>query len=403
VLTVRLGLPTKIYINGRFLQQPVTGVQRYARELLKAWDALLETGEIDPRRVEFHVLAPRGPIAPPRLRHISLRQVGHLSGHFWDQLELPFHTRDGLLFSPGNVHPLLSPFFGPGVVAIHDLAYRLNPEAYTAAFRWTYGALIPAALRKADAIITVSESEKRNIVTRFPMARDRIYAVHHGAPGTELVARVEVNTHSSRSSNDSYNTPERFALWVGTLTKRKNPQGAIDAISLVNKEIKLPLVMAGATYRGFKHAGLTVAHDSGEIVRFADRVDTFAELARLYSSAVCLLFPSFYEGFGLPALEAMAHGCPVVASGIPALREVCGDAALYCDPNDPSDIANKIQLAAENEQVRERLRRDGLARVKEFSWEKCARQTFEILSRVIAQRANSCGRAYGERDTAISG
>ena len=404
-MKVEPSLPARIYINGRFLQQPVTGVQRYGRELLKAWDELLATGGIDRRNVEFHVLAPRGPIAAPSLRHISLRQVGHLRGHLWDQLELPFQARDGLLFSPGNVHPLLSPLLGPGVVTVHDLAYRLSPDAYTTAFRLTYGVLVPAALRNADAIITVSESEKRNIAARFPMVKDRIYAVHHGAPGAELVARVELNTQSSRSgkSTDSSNPSDRFALWVGTLTKRKNPQGAIDAIALVNKEMKLPLVMAGTTYRGFNNAGLTVAHEGGEIVRFADRVDTFAELARLYSSAVCLLFPSFYEGFGLPALEAMAHGCPVVASGIPALREVCGDAALYCDPNDPRDIAKKIQLVAEDQQVRERLRRSGFARVKEFSWEKCARQTFAILSRVIARRANSCARAYSERDTAISG
>lgn len=125
------------------------------------------------------------------------------------------------------------------------------------------------------------------------------------------------------------------------------------------------------------------------MVRFADRLETFAKLARLYSSAVCLLFPSFYEGFGLPALEAMAHRCPVVASGIPALREVSGDAALYCDPNDPNDIAKKIRLVAEDPRFREQLRQNGLARVKEFSREKCARQTFAIQSQVIARRANS--------------
>ena len=404
-MKVESSLPARIYINGRFLQQPVTGVQRYGRELLKAWDELLGTGGIDRRNVEFHVLAPRGRIAAPSLRHISLRQVGHLRGHLWDQLELPFRARDGLLFSPGNVHPVLSPLLGPGVVTVHDLAYRLSPDAYTTAFRLTYGVLVPAALRNADAIITVSESEKRNIAARFPMVKDRIYAVHHGAPGAELVARVELNTQSSRSgkSTDSSNPSDRFALWVGTLTKRKNPQGAIDAITLFNKELKLPLVMAGTTYRGFNDAGLRVAHEGGEIVRFADRVDTFAELARLYSSAVCLLFPSFYEGFGLPALEAMAHGCPVVASGIPSLREVCGDAALYCDPDDPRDIAKKIRLVAEDREVREGLRRSGLARVKEFSWEKCARQTFAILSGVIARKANSCAGAYSERGTAISG
>ncbi|MGA8566802.1 MAG: glycosyltransferase family 1 protein [Candidatus Binataceae bacterium] len=399
-----MNLPARIYINGRFLQQPVTGVQRYGGELLKAWDVLLETGEIDRRSVEFHVLAPRGQIAAPSLRHISLRQVGRISGHLWDQLELPFQARDGLLFSPGNVHPLLFPFLGPGVVTVHDLAYRLNPEAYTAAFRFTYGVLVPAALRKADAIITVSESEKRNIVSHFPAVEDRIHAVHHGGPGTELVASSAENDHSTkRMNNRQGKDSDNFALWVGTLTRRKNPQGAIDAIALVNKEIKLPLVMVGTSYRGFKDAALTVPHHGGGIVRFIDYVNAFTELARFYRSAVCLLIPSFHEGFGLPALEAMAHGCPVVASSIPSLREVCGDAALYCDPNDPSDIAEKLRMMARDSELRERLRRLGLARAREFSWEKCARQTFAIISGVMARRANSAVRACGERDTATSG
>lgn len=164
----------------------------------------------------------------------------------------------------------------------------------------------------------------------------------------------------------------------------EKPRGAIDAITLVNQHLKLPLVMVGASYRGFRDAGLTLTHGAADVVRFADRVRTFAELASLYRAAVCLLFPSFYEGFGLPALEAMAHGCPVVASDIPALREVCGDAAVYCNPHDPSDIAERILMVASDSQLRERLRRFGLARAREFSWEKCARQTLAILRSVTA-------------------
>ena len=292
-------MPDRIYINGRFLQQPVTGVQRYARELLKAWDALLENGEIDRRSVEFHVLAPRGPMRRRSSGTCRCARSGisaAISGSNWNCPSKPeagcsFHPETFIRCSLRSLAPAVS-------LQIHDLAYRLNPKAYTAAFRLTYGVLVPAALRNADAIITVSESEKHNIAARFPIVKDRIYAVHHGAPGAELVARVEVNSNSSRfgGSTDLSTHSDRFVLWVGTLTERKNPQGAIDAIALVNKKMKLPLVMAGATYRGFNSAGLTVVDDSGEMVRFADRVDTFGELARLYSSAVCLLFPSFYEG-----------------------------------------------------------------------------------------------------------
>lgn len=386
----RSALAARIYINGRFLQQPVTGVQCYARELLKAWDELLSTAEIDPRILEFRILAPNGPIAAPSLRHISIRQVGRLRGHLWDQLELPLRARDGLLFSPGNVHPLLSPFLSPGVVTIHDLAYRLSPEAYTAAFRFAYAVLIPAALRRADAVITVSESEKRNIVKHFPFVSDRIHAVHHGAPSTEVTSGREVNDYPMEQLHDSSVTKVEagnFILWVGTLTKRKNPRGAIDATALVNKEMKLPLVMVGASYRGFQKACLPLAHIRSDLIRFTGRVSTFDEVSRFYRSAVCLLLPSFYEGFGLPALEAMAHGCVVVASDIPALREICGEAAIYCDPNDSSDIATKVRMVASDARLRERLRSLGLARAREFSWKNCARQTLAILNTALMRRA----------------
>lgn len=379
-------LPARIYINGRFLQQHVTGVQRYGRELLKAWDELIETGEIDRRAVEFHILAPRGPIAAPELRHLSLRQVGHLRGHLWDQLELPFHARDGVLFSPGNVHPLVSPALGPGVVTVHDLSYRLRPNSYTIPFRIAYGVLVPAALRRADAIITASEAEKTNIVARFPMARDRIHVVYHGSPDAELPAEDQPNRTSTSPDLklDSPKAAEPFALWVGTLSARKNPQGAIDAIALLNKEMKLPLVMVGATYKGFKSAYLRT-DGYGEVVRFASDVDTPAKLRGLYRRAVCLLFPSFYEGFGLPPLEAMTNGCPVVTSDIPVLREVCGNAALYCDPKNPHDIANTIRMLVNDPELRNRLRRDGLRRASEFSWTKCAHNTLAVLTSIVAR------------------
>lgn len=184
----------KIYINGRFLEQPVTGVQRYGRELLNAWDKLVDKGEIDRRNVELRILAPRGMTEAPNLRHAKLCQVGRLRSHLWEQLELPFYARDGLLFSPGNLHPLLSPFLGRGVVTIHDLAYRLSAGAYSRAFRLGYGILIPAALRRADAVITVSEAEKRNIIKRFPACASHIHVVHHGMPRVESTIESEANT-----------------------------------------------------------------------------------------------------------------------------------------------------------------------------------------------------------------
>lgn len=366
----------KIYINGRFLQQPVTGVQRYGRELLKAWDDLLARGEIDQRRVRFQVLVPRCPIDVPKLRHIEVRPAGWFAGQLWTQLELPILSRDGLLFSPDNLHPVLFRFLGPSVVTIHDLTYKLYPAAHTAAFKFLYRFLISKAIRHAESLLTDSQAEKNNIVSHYPNAKDRIVAVHLGAP--------------SSSSGVSDDLPvvggelhERFVLWVGTLGQRKNPQGAIDAMTRLNYELRLPLVMVGTTYRGVQNRKLRLP--PGKVIRCRNRVLSNAELEALYRRAVCLLFPSFYEGFGLPTLEAMAYSCPVVASDIPVMHEICGDAAVYCDPNDPVDIMEKVRMVAENAELRERMRSLGALRAKMFTWENCARKTYAVLDEVISK------------------
>lgn len=109
-----------------------------------------------------------------------------------------------------------------------------------------------------------------------------------------------------------------------------------------------------------------------------------AELRALYEHAACFVYPSFYEGFGLPPLEAMACGCPVIVSNAASLPEVCGDAALYCNPCSPEDIAEKISLLMADPRLREDLRQKGLERAKQFTWEKCARETFAIIEKVLA-------------------
>ena len=376
--------PKRIYINGRFLQQQTTGVQRYGRELLKAWDRMLARDEIDASDVTFEVLAPRGPIDPPRLERISIRQVGRLGGHLWTQIELPLLARDGLLFSPGNIHPLLSLGRYREVVTVHDLAYAECPEAYSTAFRVLYSLLVPAALRRADAVITVSEAEKAHILGRYPKVGGRIHAVHHGAPDEKDVEGPPDGLDVSPG-----NRP--FVLWVGTLVARKNPQGAIDAVAMVNRDVPLDLVVVGAKQSGLLEGGLRVGPDVMERVQFAGWVEGFAELRRLYQSAVALVFPSFYEGFGIPALEAMRLGCPVVASDIPALREVCGEAALYADPHRPAEIARAIRALVDDPALRRALRERGMRRAGVFTWEKCARETFGILARVLEQARSRRG------------
>ena len=370
-------LPARIYVNGRFLQQPITGIQRYGRELLRVWDELIDSGEIDSDQVTIEVLVPRAKVDAPRLRHIKVKQVGRFKGQLWTQLELPAQSRDGLLFSPDNLQPLLAPLLGPSVVTVHDLTFKLFPQAHTTPFRLLYGLLISNGIRNAKALITSTEAERTNIVGHYPSARDRIAVVHLGARPAQLLANQDEKQNNKPT--------ERYILWVGSLISRKNPQGAIDAAVLVNQQMRLPLIVVGSGHRGMQKPEIRI-QGNHDVVQFANRVNSSDDVIALYQNAVCLLFPTFYEGFGLPALEAMAYGCPVITSDIPVMREVCGDAALYCDPHDPGDIADKVRMLAENSEMRDQLRRRGLGRASQFSWERCARETFEVLHRVITER-----------------
>lgn len=371
--------PARIYVNGRFLQQPITGIQRYGRELLRVWDELIDVGEIDPAQVTIEVLVPRAKIDTPELRHIKVRRVGRFKGQLWTQLELPAQSRDGLLFSPDNLQPLLAPLLGPSVVTVHDLTFKLFPRAHTTPFRLLYGFLISRGIRNATALITSTEAERANILDHYPSARERIAVVHLGARSAQVTA---TNQEEPRGNQPA----DRYILWVGSLISRKNPQGAIDAAMLVNQEMRLPLIVVGSGHRGMQKPEMQILGNHGA-VQFANRVSSSDDVVALYRNAVCLLFPTFYEGFGLPALEAMAYGCPVVTSDIPVMREVCGDAALYCNPNEPVDIADKVRMLAQSSEMREQFRRRGLSRAAQFSWEKCARETFAVLHRVITERA----------------
>ena len=370
--------PAKIYVNGRFLQQPITGIQRYGRELLSVWDELIDSGEIDSAQVTIEVLVPHAKVEAPQLRHIKVRQVGWLRGQLWTQFELPLHSRNGLLFSPDNLQPLVAPLLGPSVVTVHDLTFKLFPRAHTAPYRLLYGLLISNGIRNATALITSSEAERTNILEHYPGAKTRIAVVHLGARSEEPPASSRNEVHNNQPT-------EPYILWVGSLISRKNPQGAIDAAVLVNQQMRLPLIVVGSGHPGMQKTEIRIPVNDGSIL-FANRVSSSEDLVALYRNALCLLFPTFYEGFGLPAIEAMAHGCPVITSDIPVMHEVCGDAALYCDPNEPGDIADKVRMLAESADLRTQLSRRGFSRAAHFSWERCARETFEVLHRVISGR-----------------
>jgi glycosyltransferase involved in cell wall biosynthesis len=367
----------RIYINGRFLQQPITGVQRYSRELVTAWDDLLATGSIDASLFEFVILVPRGPFSSPvELKHIQVRRVGRLQGHAWTQLEFPLHARDGVMFSPSNIHPAVTLGQSGGVVTVHALAHRYFPSSYSIGFRSLYRLLLSRSMACAQAVITVSEAERRNIVGIYPWVRNRIFVVHLGA------------SHFRRSTapalGQAANLGE-YVLWVGTLSKLKNAQSVVDAVALLSERMPLRLVVVGANDGSFAHCGLRIPSRIGGRVEFRGQLNDSSVLSDLYRNALCFAFTSLYESFGLGPLEAMKHGCPVVVSDIPALREICADAALFCDPCNPADVARQITFLAHNPGLRNEFRNRGLERASLFTWETCAKKTFRILQGVLSQ------------------
>ena len=353
-----------IAINGRFLTQPITGVQRYARELVQALDSLLD----EYPGVAVTVIAPRFSQPAPRWRHIRLRQAGFLQGHAWEQIELPFLARGALLFCPGNTAPLLSLFAGRRVaVTVHDLSYRYFPEAYSVAFRLWYGVIVPFVLRRADPVITVSEAERAAIIQHYPEAAPRLVAIPNG--GLPVGYKAE-----SAARADG-----RYVLYVGSLSKRKNFPGMIEAARRLAQRRQMQFIFVGGTAGSLARSQADVPGDLKSLISFIGDVESTPQLMSYYHGAACLMFPSFYESSGLPPIEAMACGCPVIASDIPALRERCGEAALYCDPHDIDSITAAVERVIDDATLRARLQTLGYERAGVFSWEACARQTLDAI------------------------
>ena len=371
----------KLTINGRFLTQPVTGVQRYARELCATLDEVLPELEAE-TGLRAELLTP--PLDPglakdlPSFEHLTMREVGRGGGHRWEQMVLPRHLGDtDVLFCPGNTAPLItlrrrSPAV---VVTVHDLAFRDFPETVSSTFRRVYEVLVPATMRRAERVITVSEAERTRMLAHFPKAADRLVAVANGG----------LPRHRPRPGPDDPTPPEGpFVLYVGALNPRKNVAGVIAAArALLADRPELRAVFVGDPSGIYQAVDLGPADDR---MIFAGKLSD-AALEAHYDAASVLLFPSFHEASGLPPVEAMAHGCPVVVSEIPALRERCGDAALYCDPHDVSTMVAQVSRILDEPDLAESLALRGRERAAQFTWANCLASTLEVVRAAARERA----------------
>ncbi|HEY2746212.1 MAG TPA: glycosyltransferase family 1 protein [Polyangia bacterium] len=355
-----------IAINGRFLTQSTTGVQRYAIELVRALDRELDGDD----RWRFELVGPRGMRSSLPLAHIRQRSVGRLSGHAWEQLELPLHVRGRFLVSLCNAAPLLK---RAQLVTVHDAAVFDRPDGFSFAFRTWYRAMLRGLGRTARQLVTVSRFSRDRLSLHCNLPADRLALVHEGADHVHAVPPDRRILERERLRDKPY------LLLVGTLDPRKNVSVVMRALPHLAAHSFDTVVVGGTNPSVF---GVGAALPPGR-VRYLGKVSD-AELRALYEEAACFVFPSLYEGFGLPPVEALACGCPTVVARTAALLETCGDAVLCFDPHDPRDAAAVIGRVLADASLREEMRARGRARVEQLTWRRCARELLALLAGLVS-------------------
>ena len=273
---------------------------------------------------------------------------------------------------------------GKYVVTVHDVIPLILPETFTLRHRLVVRLALARVRRKADLVVVPSHAVKRDVVRRVGLPEDRVVVTHEGC---EPRFRPVRSAAARRDVAARYGLPPRYVLAVGTLEPRKNLTTLLEAFARLRRDgevdADLRLVLAGA--RGWLDEPIFATVRSlglEDAVRFTGFVDD-ADLPAVYSGAALFVFPSLHEGFGLPLLEAMACGVPVVTSNISSMPEVAGDAAVLVDPRDTDGLAAAIARLLRDEALRDRLREAGIARARQFSWEATARRTLDAYASVV--------------------
>lgn len=328
---------SRVVFNGRFLCQPQTGVQRYARETLLAMDALL--GDLDPGRaaaLDVTLATPAGAQELPlkHIRTVMLDTGG--TGHRWEQTTLAWYARNAFLVGLSYSGPV---FKRRQMITVHDATVAVVPQCFSRKYRWLHNTLLRLLRGRVDSVMTVSEFSRAEIARHFGIHR----RVTVGREGWEhALARSDDREVLARHGLEAGN----YLLLVGSLKANKN-------LGIVSKALaQLPaypfqIAVAGATDRR------VFDYDEAlpELIKLLGFIDDEA-LGVLYRHAAWFILPSVYEGFGLPAIEAMGNGCPVIAADAASLPEVCGEAALYFDPHDPASLAAVLKRVVEEPGLR---------------------------------------------------
>lgn len=325
----------KIYINGRFLTQNITGVQRYAIEIVKALDKYLDDNKLNDK-YKFEIVCPKNIKQKLILKNIEIKKIGSLKGHLWEQIELPLYVKNKFLFNFCNCAPLVKK---NQIVTIHDVAVCAVPYAYSKTFRIWYKFMYKILTSRLKKIFTVSEFSKKELNKYFNIPLDRVEVTYNGIDHMKNI-KPDENIFSKFGIEKN-----NYILAVSSLNPSKNFRLILETAKI---SPEFNFVIAGGTNSNiFKEQGLEITSN----VKFIGYVND-EELVALYKYASCFVYPSIYEGFGIPPLEAMYFNCPVIVSDIEVFKEIYMDSVLYCDINDNNILREKIILLSKNSMMK---------------------------------------------------
>ncbi|MBC2581567.1 glycosyltransferase family 1 protein [Clostridium sp. DJ247] len=298
---------------------------------------------------------------------------------FDEQLIMPFkYPKFDLVHFIDYSSPIM-PIKTPFITTIHDLTFYKYPETFTKKSRKIKQTLTPISINRAAAIIAVSESTKKDIIEYFPQVEDKIKVIYPGKPDFKRIYDKEHIEYIKKI----YGIEGNYILAVGTLEPRKNIVSLLKAFEKIYKKIKdIKLVLVGN--KGWLYEDIFTQASAAECFKnivYTGYVDQ-EHITTLYSGAQMFVYPSLYEGFGLPPLEAMCCGVPVVVSNTSSLPEVVGDAGVYCNPHSVDSISEAILRVLNNNELRKELTYKGLKQCEKFSWEKTADSIIDLYGQI---------------------
>lgn len=347
----------KICVNARFLTQHMTGVQRYAVEIC------LELKRMRGDEIEF--VSPCGIIQKKYAEMLNAQIIGKHKGHVWEQIDLPLYLRkkgNPLLLNLCNTAPL---FYRNKIVTVHDVAFMAYPQTFSKLFLYFYKFMIPRLLKSSRHIVTVSQFSKKEICKYYHVDKDKVSVVYN-AVSESFMPLPQTERSSYFLAVSSMNYRKNFIYILEAFCKYQE-QGGKECLDIIG-DLK---------NASFKEIDLS-KYTSNPNIQFLGRVSD-EDLIRYYSNAVAFVYPSFYEGFGIPPLEAQTCGCPAICAKASCLPEVFGDSVLYCDPYDSDSLVSSFKKIVSDKDLRKTLQERGKMNTSKYSWEKSAEKLRDII------------------------